>query len=104
MTGEPPDGRPPERAFSQGLGGGDAAQLVGDRLMDPVEICQDLVVLKPRDATAFVLQETTSLGFQRRRAILLAGVNFHDQPRLVAHKIGNGATDRHLAAELVSLE
>jgi len=86
------------------LGGGDAAQLAGDHLMDPVEICQDLVVPKPQDAIAFVLQETTSLGFQRRRAMLLAAVDFHDQLRLVAHKIGNGATDRHLAAELVSLE
>jgi hypothetical protein len=86
------------------LGGGDAAQLAGDHLMDPVEIFQDLVVPKPQDAIAFVLQETTSLGFQRGRAILLAGVNFHDQLRLVAYKIGNRATDRHLAAELVSLE
>jgi hypothetical protein len=32
---------------------------------------------------------------------MLAAVDFHDQPGLVAHKIGNVAADRHLAAELV---
>jgi hypothetical protein len=32
------------------VGGGDAAQLVGDRLMDAVEIYQRLVVPKPQNA------------------------------------------------------
>ena len=72
--------------MGEGLGGGEAAQLVGDRLMDAVEICQDLVVPKPQNAIAFVLQEPTSLGFPRRRAIALAAVDFHDQAGLVHTK------------------
>ena len=87
--------------MGEGLGGGDAAQLLGDCLMDAVEICQDLVVPKPQDAISLVLQEPTSLGLPGRRAIVLAAVDFHDQPSLVAHKIGNVAADRDLAAELV---
>src|SRR6516162_6217733 len=49
-----------------GQGGGDAAQLVGDSEMDAVEICQDLVVPKPQNAIALVLQELGSLGFAAR--------------------------------------
>ena len=80
-----------------------AAQLDGDRLLDAVGICQDLVVPKSQDPIALILQETTSLGLRRRRAIVLAAVDFNDQPGLVAYKVGNIAADRHLAAELVSL-
>jgi hypothetical protein len=54
--------------------------------MDPVEICQHLVVPKPQNEIAFVLQEPTSLGLRRRRATVLAAVDFHDQPGLVTHK------------------
>jgi len=61
--------------MGEGLGGGDAAQLVGDRLMQAVA------------ATRSCWPPSI----------------FHDQPGLVAHKIGNLATDLHLAAELVSL-
>jgi hypothetical protein len=32
--------------MGEGLGGGDAAEFVGDRLMDAIEICEDLVVPK----------------------------------------------------------
>src|SRR5260370_21341146 len=71
--------------------------------MHAVEIFQDFVVPKPQDAVAFVFQEPTSLGLARRRAIVLAAVDFHDQPGLVAHKIGDVAADRRLTAELVSL-
>jgi hypothetical protein len=35
------------------------------------------------------LQELGSLGFPAGRAIVLATVDFHDQPDLVANKIGN---------------
>jgi len=89
--------------MGEGLGGGDAAQLAGDRLMDAGGICQDLRVPKSQNPIALVLQETTSLGFPRRRAIVLAAVDFQDQPGLVAYKVSNVTTDRHLAAELVPL-
>jgi hypothetical protein len=49
------------------------------------------------------LQNPASLGFSRRRATVLAAVEFYDQPGLVAHKVGNVAADRHLAAELAPL-
>jgi hypothetical protein len=93
-------------SMGEGLGGGDAAQLLGDRLMDAVEICQDFVVPKPQNAIALVTQVPASLGLPRRRAIVLAPVDFHDQAsppgtQSRAHKIGNVAADRHLAAELV---
>jgi hypothetical protein len=59
----------PSSLMGEGLGGGDAAQLAGDRLMHAVGICQDLVVPKPQNAIALVLQEPASLGLLRRRAI-----------------------------------
>src|SRR4029077_237959 len=43
-----------------------------------------------------------SLGFPRRQGIVLAAVDFHDQAGLVAHKVGDVAADRHLAAELAT--
>jgi hypothetical protein len=52
--------------MGEGRVGGDAAQLVGDSEMDAVEICQDLVVPKPQNAIALVLQELGSLGFAAR--------------------------------------
>src|SRR5215472_9515867 len=69
--------------------------------MDAVEICHDLAVPKSQNAIALVLQELGPLGLPARRAIVLTAINFHDQPSLVANKIGNVAADRHLAAELV---
>jgi hypothetical protein len=51
--------------MGEDLGGGDAAQFGGDRLMDAVEIRQDLVVPNPQNAIALVLQEPTPLGFPR---------------------------------------
>ena len=87
--------------MGEGLGGGEAAQLLRDRLMDAIDICQDFVVPKPQNAISLALQEPTSLGLPGRRAVVLAAVDFHDQPGLVAHKIGNVAADRHLAAELI---
>jgi hypothetical protein len=33
---------------------------------------------------------------------VLAAVDFHDQAGLVAHKVGDLAADRHLAAELAT--
>ena len=92
--------------MGEGLGGGEAAQLLSDRLMDVVDICQDFVIPKPQNAISLVLQEPTSLGLPGRRAVVLAAVDFHDQPspprtQNRAHKIGNVAADRYLAAELV---
>ena len=69
--------------------------------MDAIEICQDLIVPKPQNAIALIFQEFISLYFARRGAIMLAAVDFHDQPGLVARKVDNVAADRHLAAELV---
>jgi len=66
--------------MGEGLGGGDTAQLTDDRLMDAVEVYQDLVVPKPQKAIAFVLQEPISFSLLRRRSIVLAAVDFHDQP------------------------
>jgi hypothetical protein len=80
--------------MGEGLGGGDTAQLTDDRLMDAVEVYQDLVVPKPQKAIAFVLQEPISFSLLRRRSIVLAAVDFHDQPGLVAYKIGNVAANR----------
>jgi hypothetical protein len=90
--------------MGEGLGGGDAAQLIGDRLVDTVEICQDLVVPKPQNAITLVLQELGSRAFPARRATVLATIDFHDQPGLVAHKVRNVAAERHLAAELVAFD
>src|SRR5438874_12471636 len=94
----------PSLSMGEGLGGGDAAQLLGVLLMDAVEICQDFVVPKPQNAIALGLQEPPSPGLPRR-AVVPAAVDFHDQPSPActqsrAHKIGNVAADQHLAAEL----
>ena len=53
------------------------------------QFCQDLVVPKAQNAIAFLLQEITSLGFRQRGALMLASVDFHDQPGLVAREVGN---------------
>ena len=54
--------------MGEGLGGGEAAQLLSDRLMDAIDICQDFVVPKPQDPISLILQEPTSLGLPGRRA------------------------------------
>jgi hypothetical protein len=72
--------------------------------MDTLGIWQDLVVPKPQNAIAFVLQEATSLDFPWRRAIVLAAVDFNDQPSLVTDKIDDVAPERHLTAEPMSLD
>src|ERR1700730_14969287 len=92
--------------MGEGLGGGEAAQLLSDRLMDAVDICQDFVIPKPQNAISLVLQEPTSLGLPGRRAVVVAAVDLHDQPSdpladSTAHKISNVAADGPLAAELV---
>ena len=71
--------------------------------MDTIEIFQDLVVPKPQNAITLVLHERSSRGFAARRAVVLAAVDFHYQPGLVAHKIGNVGADWHLATEFVPL-
>jgi hypothetical protein len=48
------------------------------------------------------LQELTSLGFAWQQGIVLAAVDLHDQPGLVAHKLDNIAADWCLAAELAT--
>jgi hypothetical protein len=75
--------------MGEGLGGGDAAQLVSDRPMDAVELCQDLVVPKPQNAMAFVLPEPTWLSLLRRRATVLAAIDFRDYRAPSAHKVGH---------------
>jgi len=56
--------------MGEGLGGGEAAQLLSDRLMDAIDICQDFVVPKPQNAISLALQEPSSLGLPGRRAVL----------------------------------
>ena len=90
----------PSPLKGEGLGGGDAGQLVGDCLMEAVWICRDLVVPKPQNAIAFVLQEPTSRGDER----LCWPPSISTINRVSWHKIGNIAADRHLATELVSLQ
>ena len=89
--------------MGEGLGGGEAGQLLGDYRMNTAEICQHLVVPEPQNAIALVLDERTSLGFLRRRSIVLTAVNFHDDSGLMACEVGYVAADRHLASEFVSL-
>ncbi|HEY3909235.1 MAG TPA: hypothetical protein VGM07_05025 [Stellaceae bacterium] len=71
-------------------------QIVNDRGVDAVQIFQHLMVPKPHNAIALVLQETTSLHFLGRRRIVLATIDFDNQTRFVTNKIGNVAAERHL--------
>ena len=89
--------------MGEGLGGGDAAQLLGDYRMNTVEICQHLVVPEPQNAIALVLEKRASLGLARRRAIVLTAVDFHNQPGIVAYEIGDVAANGYLAPEFVSV-
>ena len=63
-------------SMGEGLGRGEAAQFLSDRLVDAVDICQDFVIPKPQNAISLVLQEPTSLGLPGRRAVVLAAVDF----------------------------
>jgi len=77
------------------------AQISGDYRMHAVQIFQDLVIPEP--------QHTVTLAFQKSRAaylrfgsgIVLTTVDFDDQSHLVADKVGNKTSDRHLSAKSV---
>jgi hypothetical protein len=90
-------------SMGEGLGRGEAAQFLSDRLVDAVDICQDFVIPKPQNAISLVLQEPTSPGATSGRVGRRRFPRSTEPPRTQsrAHKIGNVAADRYLAAELV---
>ena len=71
------------------MGGGEAAQLLSDRLMDAVDICQDFVIPKPQNAISLVLQEPTSLGLAGRQAVVLPPSISTINRAPLAHKVGH---------------
>jgi hypothetical protein len=81
--------------MGEGSGGGDATERVDDYAVHAFKIFQDLIVPKPQNAIALALQKRSPLGFSQRRAIMLATIDFYNQPDLVAHKICNITADRY---------
>jgi hypothetical protein len=78
------------------------AQIFGDHCPRAVRIVQHLVVPESQHAVALALQEPSAARFLFRRRIVLAAIDFDDQSRLVANKVGNEAPDRHLTAKSIS--
>src|ERR1700756_2388611 len=56
----------PSPSMGEGLGGGEVAQRLSDRLMDAVDICQDFAIPNPKNAISLVVQNPTSLGLWGR--------------------------------------
>jgi hypothetical protein len=76
-------------------------QLLGDRSVDAFEIAQNLVVPEAEDGTALAFQECASRNLTGGLLVVLAAVDFHDQPGLVTDEIGDVTAQRHLTPELV---
>ena len=76
-------------------------QVFGDRRTHAFEVRQHLVVPEAQNPVALVLEGAGSLCFLRRRPLVLAAVNFDDQARIMANKVGNLTPQRHLPAESV---
>jgi hypothetical protein len=84
------------------LGGVVLTQGFNNRCVYALRIFQHLVVPQTQNPLAFVLQEAAPLDFLLRRWIVLAAIDFDNQPRLVADKIRYISPERHLAPEPVS--
>jgi hypothetical protein len=74
-----------------------------DRGMHAPGILQDLMVPESQNPVALAFQKATAFRFLRRRSIVLTAVDFDNQPRFMASKIGNVPSERYLATELVPL-
>jgi hypothetical protein len=71
---------------------------------DSLRICQHLVVPKPQHPVPLPFKKPAALDFVRRGGVVLAAIDFDDQPSFVADKVGDIATDRHLPAKAKSLD
>jgi hypothetical protein len=78
-------------------------QMLNDRRVHALPICQDLMVPEPQNSIAFVSEKAAAFHIRRRQGVVLAAIDFDNQARFVTDKISNVASERHLTAESVTL-
>jgi hypothetical protein len=78
-----------------------SAQILGDHRLRALRVVQNLVVPEPQYAITLAFQEPSATRLYVGRRVVLAAVDFDDQFRLMAHKVGYEMPDRHLTAKSV---
>jgi hypothetical protein len=68
-----------------------ATQIVGDHRLHAIRVFQHLVVPDPQHAVAPAFEEAVVARLLFRRRVILAAIDFDDQFRFTANKIGNKA-------------
>ena len=76
-----------------------STQILGDHRLHAIRVLEHLVVPEPQYAVALPFKEARATRLLFRGRIMLAAIDFHDQFRLVADKVGNKAPQRHLTAK-----
>jgi hypothetical protein len=77
-------------------------QFSGDRRLNARGILQHLVVPEPQYAVPLTFEEPRAARLFCGREIVLAAIDFDDQLRLMADKVGDKAPERCLAAKSVT--
>ena len=78
--------------------------VLNDHGVHALGIFQDFIIPEAYDPITFALQEPAPVGFLLRQRIMLAAIDLDNQAGFVTDKICNVAAERHLTAELVSLD
>ena len=81
-----------------------APQVVRDRCLAHLRICQTVGVPITQDAEALAPQEVCSADLLFGLAVMLAAIDLDDQLGLVTGEVGNMACDWNLAAELAAIK
>jgi hypothetical protein len=76
-----------------------STQILGDHRLHAIRILKHLVVPESQYAVALAFKEARAARLLFRGRIMLAAIDFHDQFRLVADKVGNKTPQRHLTAK-----
>ncbi len=88
-------------------GGGQVGVMLGEStgedVMNAFQIGQHVIVPEAEDAIALALDRLGSCNLILRLRVMLPAVDFNNQPRRVAGKIGNVMTDGNLPTEAVAL-
>jgi hypothetical protein len=78
-------------------------QLPGDDRTHAFEVRQHLIVPEAHNLIALAFQKTRPFRLVSRRPLVLAAIDFDNQTRVVAHKIGDIPPERQLPAEAMAV-
>jgi hypothetical protein len=80
-----------------------AAQMLLDDLYDSLDAVQNIAIRKSQDAVTSRLEMRRACGVVAFLLLMLRAINFDDQSGVVTAEIREVVIDRHLAAELCSV-